>query len=407
MALAATVVPAEDLAAPKAAAAPLPVVPNDVTVAAVRTPAEKKDFIELPFALYKGDPNFVPPLVMERNDFFDPKKNPWFEFGTAELFLARNKEGRVVGRIAAVDDPRFNEFHGTQLGFFGFFECENEPGIARALFDAAAAWLKGRGFERMQGPLNFSTNHECAVLVEGFDARPAIMMTYNPRYYPELYEANGFEKAKDLWAYELSSSVEPPEKVARIAEKVRAREGLVIRPVNVADFANEVARIKSIYNAAWEKNWGFVPMTDREFEHMAKDMKAVLVPELVLIAEVKGEPVAFSMTLPDANPALQAAGGRLTKFGLPIGLAKLVLASRKLRRLRLITLGIKEGYRKRGIDAVLYLDTLRTARRLGYTGGEISWTLEDNTLVNRAIESMGGRHNKTYRIYERTTDVAR
>lgn len=226
-------------------------------------------------------------------------------------------------------------------------------------------------------------------------------MSYNPRYYPALYEAAGFAKAKDLYAWELSSDVPPPEKVARIADKIRQRDGVVVRPVRLADFENEVRRIKDIYNAAWEKNWGFVPMTEREFDHMAREMKQLVVADLLLIAEVGGEPVAFSMTLPDANIALKAAGGRLTRFGLPIGLAKLVLAARKIKRLRLITLGIKEGFRKRGLDAILYLDTLRTAKRLGYTGGEISWTLEDNHLVNRAIESMGGRKYKTYRVYGR------
>jgi hypothetical protein len=249
--------------------------------------------------------------------------------------------------------------------------------------------------------VGFSTNYECSVLVEGFDAPPVVMMAYNPRYYPGLYEACGLTKAKDLWAWELSSSVPPPEKVARIAEKIRQREGVVVRPVRMDDFANEVRRIKDIYNAAWEKNWGFVPMTDAEFDHMARDLKQMVVPDLLLLAEVKGEPVAFSMTVPDANVALKAANGRITRFGLPLGLVKLLMASRRIKYLRLTTHGIKEGYRKRGLDAILYLETLKTARRLGYTGGEISWTLEDNHLVNRAIESMGGRKYKTYRMYQR------
>ncbi|MHB8873746.1 MAG: N-acetyltransferase, partial [Myxococcaceae bacterium] len=292
-------------------------------------------------------------------------------------------------------------FHGTQLGFFGMFECVDDAGVAKGLFDAAAGWCKSQGFAQMMGPMNFSSNYECSVLTEGFDAPPVVMMAYNPRYYPGLYESCGLTKAKDLWAWELSSSVPPPEKVARIAEKMRTREGIVVRPVNMKDFEEEIRRIKVIYNAAWEKNWGFVPMTEAEFDHMAREMKQIVVPELVLIAEVKGEPVAFSMTIPDANIAYKAANGRLTHYGLPTGLVRMVLAARKIKRLRLITLGIKEGYRKRGIDAILYLDTLKAAKTLGYTGGEISWTLEDNHLVNRAIESMGGRKYKTYRIYER------
>ncbi|HYI00113.1 N-acetyltransferase, partial [Hyalangium sp.] len=382
-------------------ATPLPSVPPDVTVTTVRGSADRTAFIRMVYRIYQGDPNWVPPLEMERKDFLDRKKNPFFDFGEVELFLAR-RGGQVVGRIAAVKDPHYNEFHGTNEGFFGLFECINDTGVARALFDAAAQWLLARGFAKMLGPMNFSTNHEVGLLVDGFDRPPAIMTTYNPPYYGALIEANGFTKAKDLWSFELSSAVQPPEKVARIAEKLRQREGVTVRSVDLKHFEAEVRLIKGIYNAAWEKNWGFVPMTEREFDHLARDMKQIVRPELVLIAEVKGEPVAFSMTIPDANEALKVAHGRLTTFGLPIGLVKLVLASRKIRRLRLVTLGIKEGYRRRGLDAILYLDTLRTAHQLGYEGGEISWTLEDNQLVNRAIESMGGKRSKTHRVYERS-----
>jgi GNAT superfamily N-acetyltransferase len=381
-------------------APPEPAGLSEVTVTPVQSSTDREAFIRLPYELYRGDPNFVPPLEMERRDFLDPKKNPWFQFGTAELFLAR-RDGNVVGRIAGVVDPRYNEFHSTNLGFFGMFESIDDQAVARGLFDAASTWLKAQGFPEMLGPVNFSTNYECSVLVEGFEASPAVMMAYNPRYYPALYESCGFTKAKDLWAFDLSSSAPPPEKVVRVAEKIRQRNGVVVRAVRMSDFSAEVQRVKDIYNAAWEKNWGFVPMTEAEFDHMAKDMKPLVVPELLLIAEVKGEPVAFSMTIPDANFALKAAGGRLTRFGLPIGLVKLVLAARRIRRLRLITLGVKEGFRRQGLDAILYLDTISAARRLGYSGGEISWTLEDNHLVNRAIESMGGVRSKTYRIYKR------
>ncbi|NNB92072.1 N-acetyltransferase [Corallococcus exiguus] len=373
---------------------------TDVQVTPVRGAADRTAFIRLPYSLYRDDPNWVPPLEMERRDFLDPKKNPFFDYAEVELFLARRGQD-VVGRVAAIKNPRHMEFHGTKEGFFGLFECVNDAGVARGLLDAASAWLKARGIDTVLGPANFSSNQDWGLLVEGYESPPALMMPYNPTYYAGLLETCGFTKAKDLFAFELSASTPPPEKVARIAEKIRQREGVTVRAVNLKDFPAEVARIKQIYNAAWEKNWGFIPFTDREFEHMAKEMKAIVRPELVLIAEVKGEPVAFSMTLPDANEAFKAANGRLTTFGLPIGLVKLVLASRKLKRLRLLTLGIKEGYRRRGLDAILYLDTLRNAKELGYTGGEISWTLEDNHLVNRAIESMGGQRSKTYRVFQR------
>ncbi|WNG26964.1 N-acetyltransferase [Cystobacter fuscus] len=383
-----------------AGSTPLPPLPANVEVTPVRTSAERTAFIRFPYTIYRGDPNWVPHLEMERRDFIDPRKNPFFEFGEVEFFLAR-REGQVVGRIAAVNNPRYNEFQKTNVGFFGLFECVNDAGVARALFDAAAGWLRAKGFTSVIGPMSYSTNHEVGLLVEGFNTPPAIMTTYNPPWYAALIEANGYVKTKDLYAWELSSSTPPPEKVARVAEKIRQREGVTVRPVNLKDFDGEVARIKAMYNKAWENNWGFVPMTEAEFDNLARELKQMVRPELVLIAEVKGEPVAFGLTVPDANEALKAANGRLTTFGLPIGLAKLLLASRKIRRLRLILLGTVEGYRRRGLDAILYLDTLRTARELGFEGGEISWTLEDNHLVNRAIESMGGKRSKVFRVYEK------
>jgi len=377
-----------------------PPLPADVEVTPVRSSADRTAFIRLPSSIYKGDPNFVPHLEMERRDFMDPRKHPFFEFGEVEFFLAR-RAGTVVGRIAAVSNPRYNEFHETNVGFFGLFECVNDAGVARALFEKAAEWLRAKGFTSMLGPMSYSTNGEVGLLIEGFTTPPAIMTTYNPPWYAALLEANGFTKAKDLFAWELSSSTPPPEKVARIAEKIRQREGVTVRPVNLKQFDAEVARVKAMYNSAWEKNWGFVPMTEHEFDHLAKDLKQMVRPELALVAEVKGQPVGFALTIPDANEAIKAANGRLTTFGLPIGLAKLLLASRRIRRLRLILLGTVEGYRRRGLDAILYLDTLNKARELGYEGGEISWTLEDNHLVNRAIESMGGKQSKRYRVYEK------
>lgn len=377
-----------------------PPLPSDVEVTPVRSPADRTAFIRLPYSIYKGDPNFVPHLEMERRDFMDPRKHPFFEFGEVEFFLAR-RDGKVVGRIAAVNNPRYNEFHETNVGFFGLFECINDAGVARALLEKAAEWLRAKGFTSVLGPMSYSTNGEVGLLIEGFNTPPAIMTTYNPPWYAALLEANGFTKAKDLFAWELSSSTPPPEKVARIAEKIRQREGVTVRPVNLKQFDTEVARVKAMYNSAWEKNWGFVPMTEHEFDHLARDLKQMVRPELALVAEVKGEPVGFALTIPDANEALKAANGRLTTFGLPIGLAKLLLASRRIRRLRLVLLGTVEGYRRRGLDAILYLDTLNKARELGYEGGEISWTLEDNHLVNRAIESMGGKQSKRYRVYEK------
>lgn len=371
---------------------------SSITVTPVTTAADKKAFILFQYEMYKGDPNFVPPLVMDRENLLNEKKNPWFEFGRAQLFLARDASGKIVGRISASEDPRYNEFHGVKVGWFGLFECVDDVAVARPLFEAAEAWVKARGLTEMLGPCSFSSNIDWSFLVEGFDSPPVLMMPYNPPYYPKLAEACGYGKAKDLWAWAIDVSGEIPEKVARIAEKVRVREGLVVRQASMKDWDTEVKRIKEIYNAAWEKNWGFVPMTDREFDHLAKDLKMILVPELTLIAEVKGEPVAFAITLPDANQAIKLAKGYLTTFGLPIGLVKMLLGLKKIRSGRLAILGIKQGYRRRGLDSVLFLDTFNKSKALGWKGGEISWTLEDNDLVNRAIEIFGCKKYKTYRV---------
>jgi GNAT superfamily N-acetyltransferase len=383
----------------EAAPSPAPQRAATVQVERVSTPAQLEAFLELPYRLHKGDPNFVPPLYMERRDFLDPKKNPYFEHADVTLFLAKQGD-RVVGRVAAIEDRNYNAFHDEKVGWFGMYEAEDDEAIASTLLDEVKTWVRGRGLATLQGPANFSSNHDMGLLVDGFDSPPVVMMPYNPPYYARHLEAMGLQKVKDLYAFWMQADVDPPEKVVRIAEKVRAKEGIVVRPINFKDFDAELERIKEIYNSAWEQNWGFVPMTEKEFHHTSKDMKTFAVPDLVLIAEVKGEPVAFSMTLPDLNQAFAKVGGKLTTFGLPIGLAKLLWHARKIDQLRLIILGIKEKYRKRGIDAILYLDTLRAARKLGYKGGEISWTLEDNVLVNRAIEMMGGQRYKTYRVYQ-------
>ncbi|MFZ5470475.1 MAG: N-acetyltransferase [Myxococcota bacterium] len=381
---------------------PPPVAAIDVVVEPVRTGRDRDAFVQFQLDLLSSDPQYVPPIIAERRDFLDRGKNPFLARVELELFLAR-RAGQVVGRIAAVNDPLYNQFHNTETGFVGMFDAVDDPGVAAALFDAAAEWVKRRGMKQLLGPVNLSFNHDVGVLVEGFTHAPAMMMPYNPPYYDRLFTANGFRKAKDLYAYELSTSVAPPEKVVRVAEKVREQDGVRVRPLDMKNLPEEIRRIKSIYNAMLERSWGFVPMTEEEFDAIAARLRPLVQirPELCLIAEVKGEPVAFSLTLPDSNIALKAANGRLTQFGFPVGLARMLWAARSIDRLRVLLLGIKPGFRKRGIDALLYLDTMRAARELGYSGGELGWTAEDAELINRAIESMGARRYKTYRLYER------
>lgn len=379
---------------------------SGVQVTPVRTQKERSEFIRFQYEVYaKGYPHFVPPLLMDRENVLSPHKNPWFEFGAMELFLAR-RNGVVVGRIAAIDDPRYNQFHEAKTGWFGFFESIDDVAVARALFEAAERWIRARGLTQVLGPASPSSNGEWAFLAEGFDQPPAVTMPYNPEYYLRLTEACGYAKAKDLWAWYLSTEGEVPAKVARIAEKVKQREGITIRPAKVKDWDKEVRIIREIYNAAWEKNWGFVPMTDKEFDALGKELKMVLNPELVLFAEVQGNPVAFCITMPDANQAIRKANGRLTTFGLPVGLMKMMLELKRIKQGRLIALGIRKEYRKRGLDSVMVMETFNTAKRLGWAGGEISWTLEDNDLVNRAIEVFGAKRSKTYRVFGKALEAA-
>lgn len=375
---------------------------NGISVQQVRTTRQRDQFIALQPRLYAGDPFFVPPIAAERRDFLDARKNPFLSHTELSLFLA-TRDGEIVGRAAAINDPQYNQFHNTETGFFGMFESIDDPSVAGALLDAASTWVDAKGMKQLLGPVNFSFNHDCGVLLNCYDQPPTMMMAYNPPYYPRLLEANGMVKAKDLWSFELSTAVAPTEKVVRIAEKLRARDSVRIRPIRLDRLSEEVSRIKAVYNAMLEKNWGFVPMSDDEFDFIAARLRLLVQirPELFLIAEIRGEPVAFSLTVPDSNIAIKAAQGRLTRFGLPLGLARMLWAARSIDRLRVLLFGIKPGYRRRGLDALLYLETLHAARRLGYQIAEIGWISEDDHLLNRAIESMGARRYKTYRLYER------
>ena len=383
---------------PRVAAVP----PPDVVVEPVRTRSELDAFIRYQIDLYAHDPYFVPPIVAERRDFLDRERNPFFSHAEVELYLAR-RQGEVVGRIAAIDDAAWNQFHDQETGFFGMFDAADDPAVAGALLDRAAEFARRRGMKVLTGPVNLSTNHDCGALVAGFDFPPAMMMPYNFRYYGALLEGWGLRKMKDLFAYDLSTALAPPEKVVRVAERLREQQGVRVRPVSLRQLPEEIRRLKSIYNAMMDPAWLFQPLNEEEFDAIVARLRPLVRvrPELCLIAEVRGEPVAFSVTLPDSNRAIQAAGGYLTRWGLPVGLARMAWAARDIDRLRVLLFGIKPGFRRRGLDALLYLETLRAARRLGYDGAELGWVTEDNELMVRAIESMGARRYKTYRIYDR------
>ena len=355
-----------------------------------------KEFIEFPYSLYRGDPYWVPPLRIAVRELLDRTKHPFYANAEAEFFLAR-RDGRVVGRIAAILDRNHNKFHEENAGFFGFFESTDDPEVAAALLGAARKWVFDRGAVLLRGPMNPSTNYECGMLIDGFDSSPMVMMTYNPRYYPALMESAGLRKVKDLRAYVNSLAVVELEKVGRVADRKLARSGVTIRPINMRDFDGDVERIWDVYNSAWERNWGFVPMTREEFLLMGKEMKQILKPELVLVGEAGGKLIGFALALPDINFALKRAGGSL----FPTGLLKILYYERLIKSARVIALGVVEEYRTSGVAAAFYATLARAARKLGYTGdSEMSWILEDNILMTRSLEVMGARHYKTYRIYE-------
>lgn len=353
-------------------------------------------FIDVAWRINAPDPNWVPPLRRDLKVLLDRRRHPFHEHADVAYFLAE-RGGEAVGRIAAIVNHRHNEFHGERTGFFGFFEAEDDDEIAGALFAAATEWLAGRGMERVRGPANFSTNEECGLLVDGFGTPPAILMPHNPRYYARLLEGQGFRKAKDLLAYWLDEPGALPERLVHWFERLRQEMRLQLRSLDMGRFRREVEAIKEVYNSAWTRNWGFVPLTDAEIDFLAKQLKPIVDPDLCLMAEVDGEVVGFALSLPDFNRALKRVNGRL----FPFGIFRLLWEARRIRAIRILTLGIKPGYRLLGIAPAFYLRTWQVGVSKGYVAAEASWILEDNWEMRRALEKLGARVYKTYRIYER------
>ena len=359
---------------------------------------ERRAFLHLPWDIYPGRyPAWVPPLISEEKKRIDPKANPFFEHGEVQLFLAYSGD-EAVGRVAAVENRLHNEFHDERVGFFGLFEVGEDGEAAHALLDAAADWVSARGLTALRGPADFSTNEECGLLLDNFEDPPYVLMTYNPPYYADLLESWGLEKAKDLLAHWGRYDTVDQERLRRFERFARrSKLDYEVRSLNMKRFEEEVDLVRELYNQVWERNWGFVPMTDAEVDHMAKALKPVVQPDLVLFLEVDGEPVGFALALPDVNQALQHLNGRL----LPFGIFKFLWYLRRVDRMRVLTLGLKEEYRKTGLDAVMYLELFRRGRRLGIDEAESSWILEDNQMMNRAVQKLGFSHYKTYRLYEK------
>src|SRR3954452_13801796 len=371
-----------------------------VEVRPVRSRRDLMRFIKLPYRLYKGQPNWVPPLISERKKHLDREKNPFFEHAEAEYFLAW-RDGTPAGRITAHVDQRFNEFQDNEWGLFGFFEAEDDPEVAKALLDAAAEWLRERGRDRMVGPMDFSTNHECGLLVEGHRGRaPQILENWHHPYYQRLLEDQGFTKAEDAFKWELylGDALERTMPIMfELAEKLEPEHGITIRHMSKRHFEDEVRRFMEIYNAAWERNWGFVPLTDNELKAYAKDLKPILEENWAMLAEKDGEVVGAGLTLPDYNQVLKHLNGRI----LPLGWAKALWYRRKISDVRVFALGVKREYQHTGVAAGLYVEHYHMAATTPQSGGEMGWILESNEGMNRGMEMMGGRRAKRYRFYEK------
>jgi GNAT superfamily N-acetyltransferase len=370
-----------------------------IKIVPVNSKKELATFIDFPHALFAGDPNYVPELFIAQRDLLTPGKHPFHEHAKVQLFLAYN-EGKLEGRIAAILNGNHNQFNNATDGFFGFYDVTDNVEVSDALLREAAAWVKEKGATTLIGPVNPSTNETCGVLIEGFGQPPVAMMTYNKPYYPRLLEHAGLHKKIDLFAWWIESNSYNDRSVRLQAalEQRLNRHGITIRPVNVKDFKNETAKLREVYNAAWDSNLGFVPFTENEFNYLAKDLKMLLDPKFCLVAEHEGKIVGFGLAIPDVNQILiKIKKGRL----LPFGILKLLTGMKKVNSVRVLALGVVEGYRKLGIEACFYAAIIKRGLERNMKGAEASWILEHNELMNKGIESVNGRVYKKYRIYEK------
>lgn len=374
---------------------------SEIYLKKVEDDAYKKKFINFPYELYKGNDYWVPPLRFDVKNNLDTVKNPFYEHAKIALWLAY-KDGEIAGRIAAITNDSHNKFYNDKVGFFGFFECINDVQVSRMLFDEASKWLKEQGRDVMRGPVNPSMNDECGLLINAFDQSNVLLMPYNPEYYVKLLEDYGFHKAKDLYAFWISKDVIKNEKMMakleRVANMIIKKENISIRKVNMKDFRNEVQKVREVYNNAWSANWGFVPMTEAEFNFVAANMKLAVDPDYVEFAEINGKPVGFTLILPDLNQATKDINGKL----FPFGIFKFLAAKKKINRVRVIIMGVIKEYQKKGIDAIFYRDTIVTGNKKNVTGAEISWVLEDNMPMVQSAINLGAEIYKTYRIYDKS-----
>jgi GNAT superfamily N-acetyltransferase len=369
-----------------------------ITIKEVSTNSDIKKFIDFAHSLYQGDKNYVPELYLAQREMFDTKKFPFYDYGTVKSFLAY-KEDKIVGRISAIVNDRYNEFHSSNIGFFGFLEFIEDKQVLNALIDAARKHLSSHNYDYLMGPTNFTTNETSGFLIDGFHEPPKIMMPYNKSYYDKMLHEAGLEKEMDMFAYMIDTQKVSDKsiKLSKMLEERLAKNGIIIRNISLKSFKDEVAKLKKVYNAAWENNWGFVPFTEREFQHVADGLKMVAVEEFAYMAEHDGKPIGFSISLPDINEVTKSfKKGRL----LPFNIIKLLLNRKKTSYVRIMATGIVEEYRRKGIEAIFFAKNILEARKRNLKGGEASWILESNEEMVLSAEKLNGDKYKTYRLYK-------
>jgi GNAT superfamily N-acetyltransferase len=370
---------------------------SNVSIVAVNSRKERKEFLSLPWKLYANDPNWIPPIRHNQKELVNYRKHPFYENAEVQTFIAR-KNGETVGRVAAIIDHGHNEYYDERRGMIGFFESKDDMGISRGLFDAARKWFAEKDIKLLRGPLNPSMNYECGLLIDGFDSPPCFMMTYNPPYYEKLFDDYGFKKTQDLYAYyahvDMLNSVDP--KMIFIVEEAAKRFNVKVRPVHKKNFKQEIMTFLEIYNRAMPGNWGYVPMSKSEVKTAAEGLKFLMVHELSVMAEVEGKEVGVVFGLLDYNPIIKKIDGRM----FPFGFLRILMGRKKLTRVRLVSTTVLPEYQRWGLGVVLLAKLLPKAIDWGLVDCELSWVLESNTLSRGTIERGGADLIKTYRIYD-------
>jgi len=371
---------------------------NSNTITYVASKDEKKTFIEFPYSHYENDKFWVAPLLIEQKKLLDPNKNPFYNNAEIALFNVSFND-KHAGRIAAIIDHRYNKFHNTKTGFFGFFECIDQQSTADLLFKVAEDWLREKGMNTIMGPSNPGMMDELGILVEGFDKYPTILMPYHKDYYDKIIQKAGYKKEMDLLAYLVTQDSVDHERANRAMEIVKKRlPGISIRKINLRKIKDEVKIIREIFNSAWSKNWGFIPLSKEEFDNLASDLKSIVDNDFAHIAEIDGEPIAFSIALPDYNQIFRNMNGRL----FPTGLFKILWNRKKINKVRTALMGVIPEYQGRGIDALLHREAINSGLKNGIFSSEVGWILENNVQMVRVAEKLGGTIDKRYRIYSKS-----